>query len=45
MAILVIPLLAEKNDIVAVIIMDATSNGRTTSIILVFMLKILPLDK
>jgi len=43
MAIRVMPDLAEKNDIVAVIIMDATKRGKTTSIILVFILKIVPL--
>jgi len=44
MAILVIPLLAEKNEIVAVITIDATKRGRTTIIILVLILKIIPLD-
>jgi len=43
MAIRVMPDLAEKNDIVAVITMDATKRGKTTSIILVFILKTVPL--
>ena len=43
MAIRVMPDLAEKNDIVAVITMDATKRGNTTRIIFVFILKTVPL--
>jgi len=42
-AILVIPLLAEKKEMVAVITIDDISNGRTTRIILVLILKVSPL--
>jgi len=43
-AIRVIPLLAENEEIVAVITIDDISNGRTTRIILVLILKISPLS-
>jgi len=42
-AILVIPLLAENEEIVAVITIADTNSGRTTRIILVLILKISPL--
>jgi hypothetical protein len=42
-AILVIPLLAENEEMVAVITIDDINNGRTTRIILVLILKISPL--